>query len=92
VFGFLRRWILRREVERLLKRLEKEGHLNFIKAIFGGSKKLTAVLAGVLLVVFQGALGLDEATAAKLVTLIMSYVGAQGLVDLGLAIGGNKTQ
>lgn len=92
MFGWLKRRILLREVRGLLERLEKEGHLSFFKAFFGGSKKATAVLAGILLVVFQGALGLDEGTAQKLVTLIMSYIGAQGLVDLGLAISGNKTQ
>lgn len=90
MFGFLKRWILRRELKRIFERLEKEGHLNFFKAFFGGSKKATAVLAGVLLVVFQGALGLDPETAEKLVTLIMSYVGAQGVVDLALAFAGAK--
>lgn len=92
MFGFLKRWILRREVKKFLERLEKEGHLKFLKAFFGGSKKATAVLAGVLLVVFQGALGLDEATAGELVKLLMTYVGAQGIVDVGLAFSGAKTE
>jgi hypothetical protein len=90
VFGFLKRWILRRELKRVFERLEKGGHLSFIKAFFGGSKKATAVLAGVLLVVFRQALGLDEQTASELVKLIMSYVGAQGVVDLALAFSGAK--
>ena len=91
MLGFLKRWVLRREVKRLFERLEKEGHLNFLKAFFGGSKKATAVLGGVLLVVFRSALGLDDQTAAELVKLIMSYVGAQGVVDLALAFAGKTT-
>ena len=91
MLGFLKRWILRREVKRVLERLEKEGHLNFLKAFFGGSKKATAVLGGVLLVVFRGALGLDDQTAAEIVKLIMSYVGAQGVVDLARAFAGKTT-
>lgn len=66
--------------------------MNFLKAFFGGSKKATAVLGGVLLVVFRNGLGLDDATAAELVKLIMAYVAGQGLADLGLAFAGAKTQ
>lgn len=64
--------------------------MNFLKAFFGGSKKATAVLGGVLLVVFRNALGLDDQAAAELVKLIMSYVGAQGIVDLALGFAGVK--
>lgn len=92
MFGWIKRRILRREVKRFLERLEKEGHLNFLKAIFGGSKKLTAVLAGVLLVVFREALGLDAETAGELVKLVMAYVAGQSAVDLALSFSGNKAQ
>lgn len=90
LFGFVKRWLVRRELRRVLERLDKEGHLAFLKAFFGGSKKATAVLVGVLLVVFKDALGMDPATAANLVKLIMAYVGGQGLADLGLALAGTK--
>lgn len=90
MFGWLKRRLLRREVKRILEKLEEGGQLNFLKAFFGGSKKATAVLAGVLLVFFRSALGLDDATAAELVKLLMSYVGAQGVVDLALAFSGAK--
>ncbi|MGH7259964.1 MAG: hypothetical protein ACREI9_04700 [Nitrospiraceae bacterium] len=66
--------------------------MNFLKAFFGGSKKATAVLAGVLLVVFRSALGLDEQTAGELVKLIMAYVAGQGAVDLALAFTGAKAK
>lgn len=91
MFGWLKRWLLRREAKRFLERLDKGGSMSFLKAFFGGSKKATAVLAGVLLVFFRSALGLDDQTAAELVKLIMSYVGAQGVVDLALAFSGKKT-
>ncbi len=90
MFGFLKRWVLRREVKRFLEKLEEGGQLNFLKAFFGGSKKATAVLGGVLLVVFRDFLGLDDATAAELVKLLMTYVGAQGVVDLALSFAGKK--
>lgn len=92
MLGFLKRWILRREVKRILEKLEKEGHLNFLKAFFGGSKKAGAVLAGILLVVFRDALGLGPEMAAELVKLILGYVGFQGAVDFALAFAGAKKQ
>lgn len=66
--------------------------MNFVKAFFGGSKKATAVLGGALVLVLRNYLGLDEQTAAELVKLILTYVGAQGLVDVGLAFAGHKEQ
>ena len=66
--------------------------MNFLKAFFGGSKKATAVLAGVLLVLFQGTLGLSPELAQQLVQLIMVYIGGQGLVDVALAFSGHKEQ
>lgn len=66
--------------------------MTFFKAFFGGSKKATAVLAGILLVIFQTALGLSPDTAHGLINLIMAYVGGQGLADLGLALAGAKKQ
>lgn len=62
----------------------------FIRAFFGGSKKATAVLAGVLLVVFRDALGLDEATAREIIQLIMTYIVGQGVVDASLVFKGLK--
>lgn len=64
--------------------------MEFLKAFFGGSKKATAVLVGVLTVFFHQGLGLDEATVAAVVKLIMAYVGGQGVADLGLALAGKK--
>lgn len=90
MFGFLKRRILIRELKRLLDRWEERGYMNFLKAFFGGSKKATAVLVGVLVVVLQTGLGLDEATVAAIVKLIMAYVGGQAVVDLGLAFSGAK--
>ena len=64
--------------------------LNFLKAFFGGSKKATSVLAGILLVIFSEALGLDKQTAMELVKLIIAYIFGQGAVDVALALKGKK--
>lgn len=90
MFGFVKRWLLRRALDRWLESLEGSGMLNFIKAFFGGSKKATVVLAGVLLVIFRDALGLDAATAGKLIQLIMTYIVGQGVVDASLVFKGLK--
>jgi len=52
---------------------------------FGG-KKFLALIAYVLLTVFQSKLGLDAAAFEKLSYTIMTYLGAQGLAD-GLSKG-----
>lgn len=92
MFGWLRRWALRRAVREWLERLEERGMLKFLKGVFGGSKKLTSVLAGLLVVVFREGLGLDDETARSLIELIMTYIVGQSGVDLALAFKGAKTE
>ena len=45
------------------------------------SKKVQAVVAGILLVIFKDALGLSPEDAANLVKLIMAYLIGQGVAD-----------
>lgn len=90
MLGFMKRWLLRRELKRFLERLDKGGHMNFLKAFFGGSKKATALLVGVVILVGRTYFGIDDATAAEIAKVLMAYLGGQGLADLGLALAGNK--
>lgn len=66
--------------------------LNFLKAFFGGSKKASVVLVGILMSVFRDVLGLDPETAQSLMQLIMMYLVGQGAVDVALAAKGAKKQ
>jgi len=50
------------------------------------SKKLSAAIAGILLVLLQDVLGLTPESAGELVKLLMVYIGGQGVVDVGKAL------
>jgi hypothetical protein len=90
MLGFVKRWLFLREVRRTLEQLDKGGQMNFLKAFFGGSKKATALLVGVTVLVARNYFGIDDATAAKISQVLMAYLGGQGLADLGLALAGSK--
>ncbi len=59
--------------------------LNWIKAFFGGSKKATTVLIGILTIIFRDALGLPPDVIEFIVQIIVGYLVAQGAVDVSLA-------
>lgn len=61
-----------------------------LRAFFGGSKKATTLLVGVLMLVFQNVLGIEAATADGIVTVIVGYLVGQGAVDTALALRGLK--
>ena len=65
--------------------------MGFLKGILK-SKKLGSAVAGILGIVLTQVMGLPEEFAAKIVSIVMSYIAAQGVVDLGLALKGSKTE
>jgi hypothetical protein len=65
--------------------------MTFLKALLGGSKKLSVVLLGILAVLLRDAVGLDEATVALIIKFLMTYIGGQAVVDAVLAFTGAKT-
>jgi len=52
------------------------------------SKKMSAAVAGIALVLLQDVIGLTPDAAGQLVNLLMVYIGGQGIVDVGKAIKG----
>jgi hypothetical protein len=93
--GFIKRAILKRAIKKMLKpyeaQLKEIGQMAFLKALFS-SKKAGAIIAGLAAVLLRELLGLDEATIKMIVNLILGYLGAQGAVDLALALKGYKTK
>jgi len=59
--------------------------LEFFKALLR-SKKVAALVGGILAVVLRELLGLDEATIELIVNLILGYFVAQGAVDVALVM------
>ena len=57
-----------------------------LKAVLS-SKKAGAMTVGVLVVLLTEGLGMDEASASKVLNLLMAYIAGQGLADLGKGIG-----
>ena len=90
MFGWIKQRLALGWLRGQLARLEKEGQLEALKAFFGGSKKATAMLAGILAVVLGTGLGLDPGLVEKIVQMVMAYLGAQGIVDVALAMKGAK--
>lgn len=88
--GFARNWLLKEALKTALKKLDEGGHMTAIKAFFGGSKKATAVVVGIVTVLLRELLGLDEATVNTVIQLIMTYLLGQGAVDAAMALKGNK--
>ncbi len=54
--------------------------MRFVKAIFGGSKKASFTLVGVLAGLLTQ-IGLPQEVADLIIKVIMAYLGAQGLND-----------
>ena len=50
------------------------------------SRKLWATVAGAALLTFGSSLGVDDAITAKIVNLLMAYIGGQSIVDAAAAI------
>lgn len=58
------------------------------------SKKMTAYFAAVIVLIITSLpkVGLDDASRQQILELTMTYLGAQGLVDVALSIKGSKTK
>lgn len=83
--NFLKKWLLKRSLRQVLGRLEKAGMLDGLKKLLT-SKKALALIVGILTVVLQTGLGLDPAFVDEIVKLVMTYLGAQGIVDVALVL------
>lgn len=88
--GWVKRYVRRRALLIAVKQFMERPEMAFLKGIFS-SKKLGVIIAGILTVLLRELLGLDEATVAQIVQLIMSYIVGQSGVDLALAFKGSKT-
>lgn len=88
--GWFKRWFLRRKVKALLSRWDEEGKMELLKAFFGGSKKATVVLVGILTVLLRDAVGLSDEMVGEIVKLVMAYIGGQGIVDVALVMRDRK--
>jgi len=55
------------------------------------SKKVLMMIPGILVAVLVP-LGLDPDVADNVVMLVMTYIGGQSAVDVGLAVKGTKTE
>jgi len=73
----------------MVRKLLEGDNMAFLKGLIT-SKKLGAVIAGILTVLLKNLLDLDDATVAKIVELIMAYILGQSTVDFALAFKGNK--
>lgn len=83
--NFLKKWLLKRSLRQVLGRLEKAGMLDGLKKLLA-SKKALALIVGILTVVLQTGFGLDPAFVDEIVKLVMTYLGAQGIVDVALVL------
>lgn len=83
MFGWLKRRILRSQIEKVLRRWNREGKLELLKGIFG-SKKALAALLGIVTIVLRDLLGLDEAMVDMVIKILMTYIGGQAVVDVAL--------
>lgn len=97
MFGWLKRritrWILLRRIRAFVEAHKESEVMQWLKNIlsfFGLSKKATVVLAGLLMIVFRDVLGVDPELAKQIVELILSYLIAQGAVDVALVVKGKK--
>lgn len=84
-------WLKKKLILRQLRKLLEGENMGFLKGIIS-SKKLGAAIAGILTIVATQVLDLDPAFAEKVVTIIMTYIGGQSVVDLGLALKGAKSE
>lgn len=82
--GFIKRRLLGRAIKRAVEGLLRSGDVSFLKGLIS-SKKLGALLTGILVLVFREVLGLDEGTAQAIAALIVSYIVGQSAVDFSLA-------
>lgn len=74
-----------------LKKLLEREEMGFLRGIIK-SKKLGATVAGILTVILGTTFGLDDGLTTKIVSMVMTYVGAQGVVDFSLALKGAKKE
>lgn len=81
------RWLVLRSLRNFLKESET---MNFLKAFFGGSKKASVIVAGLLTILFRDVLGLEPELVDQIVKLIIGYLFAQGVVDVALVLRGLK--
>ncbi len=87
MFGWLKKKLILRQLRKVLERED----MGFLKGILK-SKKLGTAVAGILGIVLTQMLGLDPEFSEKIVSIVMAYIGAQGVVDLGLALKGSKSE
>ena len=84
-------WLKKRLILKSLRKVLEREDMGFLRGIIQ-SKKLGAAVAGILTIVATQIFNLDPEFAEKIVTLIMTYIGGQSVVDLGLALKGAKDE
>jgi hypothetical protein len=84
MIGWIKRKLRNRAIKLVVEGILRSGKVKFLQGLIG-SKKIGALVLGVLAVVLREVLGLDEGTIAAIVALVSSYILGQSAVDFSLA-------